>query len=129
MVGSMGKLIDDLSQPVTDFTENGQCTKCGQCCGDILPVSRHEIDKIRKYIKENGITENINRPPTCMPTIDMTCPFRNEKERKCDIYPVRPLICKDFMCNKPPTEADKLLFSSSRKVISMRNTFFKEGKK
>lgn len=129
MVGSLGELINEWSQGVHDFTKNGKCSQCGQCCSDILPLSKDEIKKIRRYIRDNEIKEHVHRPPVNTPTFDITCPFRNDAEKKCDIYKVRPMICKQFICNKPPTEADKLLFSSTRHVISMRMTFFGGGKK
>ena len=124
MVGNLGELMSDWSKGVTDFTQNGKCSNCGQCCSDILPVSKSEIKKIRTYVAEHHIAEHVNRPPTAVPIVDFTCPFRNEAEKKCDIYAVRPKICKRFQCSNPPAEADKLLYSSSREVISMRQTFF-----
>ena len=124
MVGDLGELIRTYKSGVTDFTANGNCSQCGQCCGDLLPLSKGEIKKIRQYVKDFGIAEHVNRPPTATPILDMTCPFRNEKAKKCDIYPVRPLICKDFTCSKPPSEADKELYRQSRQTISMRKTFF-----
>ena len=62
------------------------CTNCGQCCG-VIPASDEEVQKIRKYVKVHGIKA---RAP------GVTCPFRNEEEKKCDIYPVRPIICRLF---------------------------------
>lgn len=64
------------------------CQNCGECCGPV-PASKKEIEHIRQYLKENphalskmGKGENL------------TCVFRNEEEKKCLIYPVRPLVCR-----------------------------------
>ena len=62
------------------------CTNCGDCCG-IIPVDANELAEIMEYIKEHNITARRQFP---------LCPFRNEKKKKCDIYPVRPIICRLF---------------------------------
>ena len=36
---------------VKDFSINGKCSMCGECCGAILPVSEKEIKRIKKYVK------------------------------------------------------------------------------
>lgn len=64
-----------------------KCTNCGECCG-IIPATKEEISDIQKFILKNGIK------PMKKPTI--ICPFRDTKEKKCLIYPVRPLICRLF---------------------------------
>ena len=122
-------MLNDFSAGVHDFTTDGACSQCGQCCGDILPLSQKEIDQIRRYVRKNGIKAEVHCPPTVAPVADYTCPFRNEMLKKCNIYEIRPLICRDFICSKPPTDADKLLFSDKRKAISMRKTFFGGEKK
>ena len=35
---------------VKDFSINGKCSMCGECCGAILPVSEKEIKRIKKYV-------------------------------------------------------------------------------
>ena len=40
-----------LSGRVNDLTCNGECTQCGQCCGNLLPMTDEEIATIHKYIK------------------------------------------------------------------------------
>lgn len=61
-----------------------KCTNCGQCCG-VIPATEAEIEEIKRYIKEHDIKARKQ---------GITCPFRNEKEKKCDIYPARPVICR-----------------------------------
>lgn len=76
----------------------GNCSKCGECCTNFLPVCQKEIDIIKKYV----ITKNI-KPQTQMLVMQnrLTCPYYDGK--KCLIYEVRPLICKEFYCYKKPS--------------------------
>ena len=93
---------------------------------EVLPVSKGEIQRIRDYIRKHRISEQKHIVPLATQYIDMTCPFRNNSERKCVIYAVRPEICRDFRCDKPKQkiEASKKLFRETRGVVSMRQTFF-----
>ena len=88
---------------ITDNSICGQCSKCGECCTNLLPVSQKEVDIIQRYVIANKI-----RPQTQMLVMQnrLTCPYYNGK--KCLIYEVRPLICKEFYCyKKPSTEMEK----------------------
>ena len=40
-------------EKVINYTENGKCSNCGQCCTDYIPISQKEINRIRKYIKKH----------------------------------------------------------------------------
>ena len=77
---------------------NGNCKKCGECCGNGLPITKQEAKTIRRYIKDNKIepTEWFDEKTN---TMEVRCPFLT-KERTCKIYDVRPSICKTFQCNK-----------------------------
>ena len=91
-IGTLDQIVKEYESGVTDFTENGKCSNCGQCCSDILPVSESEIRTIRKYIKRHNIREaKFVVGPLANQAINLVCPFRNEKDRKCNIYEVRPL--------------------------------------
>ena len=109
---------------VTDFTENGKCSSCGQCCSNLLPLSDVEVKRIKAYIKKHNIKEQRHN---VMVGVDMTCPFRDDLNKKCLIYESRPEICKQFMCNH--TKADiiswKIDFHKKFNVVFMRNEFFK----
>lgn len=58
--------------------------------------------------------------------VDMTCPFRDERNSKCLIYEIRPVICREFMCNH--THADimkaKLDIHKINRPVFMRAEFF-----
>ena len=104
MVGTLDQMIADMKAGVFDYTKDGKCSDCGQCCADFLPMSDAEVETIRRYIRKHNIKEQVHRPPTTAPVLDTTCPFRNNEKRRCEIYPVRPMICKDFRCDKPSKE-------------------------
>lgn len=129
VLGTVEKMAEDLQKGVLDFTKDGQCSQCGECCSDFLPLSDMEIAQIHAYVKRHGITEHRNCPPTVIPTVDYTCPFRNNAEKKCEIYPVRPAICRDFRCDKPGKNipAKRQMYGKKMTIIRMRNEFF--GKK
>lgn len=122
------QIISDMEHGVYDFTKDGKCVGCGNCCSNLLPMSEGEINQIRHYIKKHDIKQHRKVAPTVKPFIDMTCPFLDDMKEydKCTIYPVRPQICRNFICNKPPSKArkDKALFNQNRRTVNVRNEFF-----
>lgn len=110
---------------ITDFTKNGKCSGCGNCCSDLLPVTDEELEVIRKYVKKHRIKSQV---PKVVNGVYLMCPFRSTKG--CVIYEVRPQICKSFVCNKPiPTleEAKRLAFiKAGGKPVSMKWEIFKD---
>lgn len=108
---------------VTDYTCNGKCSNCGQCCSDLLPLSDREVKAIKAYIKNHPIKEQRHNAAT---GVDLTCPFRDERTRKCLIYAVRPAVCRTFVCNQPllEMERNKMRFHTVNKIVFMRTEFF-----
>ena len=108
---------------LTNFTENVKCSNCGSCCSNMLPMSDAEITRIKQYIKKHKIKEQRHN---VLNGYDMTCPFRDEANKKCLIYEIRPEICRQFMCNH--TKADimawKLDFHKRFRPVFMRKEFF-----
>ena len=82
---------------IKDMTYNNECSKCGSCCGLFIPFTDKELEQIKKYVKENKIKPT-NRIIGNNQLIAQCC-FYDRENHKCNIYPVRPYICKDFMCN------------------------------
>lgn len=125
--GFINDVLADMQSGVFDFTKDGQCSNCGECCSDFLPISPEEIKRISAYIKKHGIKEQKHFLPVANPPDwDFVCPFRNNTERKCMIYEVRPAICRDFRCDKlrKQIEADKAMYHGLYAPHSMRMTFF-----
>ncbi|WP_295236926.1 YkgJ family cysteine cluster protein [Veillonella sp.] len=103
---------------VTDFTVNGKCSGCGECCADLLPLTNKDVKRIRQYVKRHKI-----KARAAQADIDMICPFLN-MSNKCMVYPVRPLICKLFKCDKPKQVGQaRVLIESGASVRSMRALF------
>lgn len=126
MVAEIESILRDMESGVFDFTVSGECSGCGQCCSNFLPISGKEIKKIRRYIQKKKITEQKHIVPTVGPTVDWTCPFRDNTSRKCVIYQVRPAICRDFRCDKPAKKiaADKSMYHGKYSVVDLRKEFF-----
>lgn len=125
--GYFNELVKDMKAGVFDYTKDGECSNCGECCSDFLPISPEEIRRISAYIKKHGIREQRHFAPTVIvPVVDLVCPFRSNTERKCVIYEVRPAICRDFRCDKQKKqiEADKAMYHGLYAPHSMRMTFF-----
>ena len=77
-----------------DNTDNGICIECGECCGTLLPLREKEIAKIKRYIKRHKI-KPIKHDADYCPFLDAT-----KETHKCNVYEVRPHICRDFKCDK-----------------------------
>lgn len=94
-IGEIYKNIVEGNAEITDNTICGKCSKCGECCSCFLPICQEELDIIQEYVIKNNI-----KPQTQMLVMQnsLCCPYYNGK--KCLIYEVRPLICKEFYCNK-----------------------------
>lgn len=94
-IGEIYKNIVEGNVEITDNTICGKCSKCGECCSCFLPICQEELDTIQEYVIKNNI-----KPQTQMLVMQnrLCCPYYNGK--KCLIYEVRPLICKEFYCNK-----------------------------
>lgn len=81
-----------------DNTCNGKCTKCGECCGTVLPLDEEDGKRIQDYIYKNKIL--INRYMLVMRS-KLQCPYYNgDKEKGCSIYEARPKICRYYKCDR-----------------------------
>ena len=91
-------IIKEMVEGNVEIVNNticGKCSKCGECCSPFLPICQDELNIIQKYIIDNNI-----KPQTQVMVMQnrLACPYYDGK--KCLIYEVRPLICKEFYCNK-----------------------------
>jgi Fe-S-cluster containining protein len=112
-----------------NFTKDGKCSQCGECCTNLLPMSDKEIREVKRYILKHRIDEYRHLLPLTANTYDMTCPFRDNTNKKCTIYEVRPQICRSFICdNEKRARIDRKLISHTRRIVMVREEFFqKEG--
>ena len=126
-------ITDDLEplfnqQRPTNFCRDGECSSCGNCCSNCLPVTADEIKTIKAYISMHNIKpENHCRPEAN--DLDWLCPFRDEKHKRCNIYDVRPSICKFFRCDMQfDTTAITKKAKKERRFIDVRMTFYPRAK-
>ena len=99
------------------------CSGCGNCCSNLLPLSLCEIQDIKAFILEHNIQPVQHEK--IFDGYDASCPFLSEDNR-CNIYDIRPLICKVFTCNrKAPKKKQALkLCQENRELCNVRGTFF-----
>lgn len=93
-----------MEKQIKDNTINKKCSRCGECCGIFIPVTDEEIKIIKKYVKQKNIVpeDRVNDN-----NVELRCPFFNVKEYKCNIYEVRPFVCRDFICSRKKLERKK----------------------
>lgn len=117
-----------LTNNITDFTCNGKCSNCGECCSNFLPLSDVEIKTIKEYVKKHNI-KPCNHTLAVSKEIDGICPFRDSINKRCLIYKVRPEICRSFICNKNMSdiEESKRLCYERKQAISMWHEIFGVG--
>lgn len=119
---SVRKGMDDN---IYNFTKDGKCSSCGNCCSNILPMSQKEIRTIRDYIHKHHIHECNHVIPVAKDTYDMTCPFRDNGKQICTIYPVRPEICRLFICDSEKrAKYNRKLIGQTRTVVAVREEFY-----
>ena len=115
----------DMDDNIYNFTKDGKCSGCGGCCSNLLPMSQKEVDAIHRYIRRHHIKECKHLLPVATPALDMTCPFRDNDEKICTIYEVRPEICKQFICdNEQRAKHNRKLLGQTRNVVDVRSEFY-----
>lgn len=97
------KLIPELH----DHTCKGECSRCGECCTMFIPLSKDELTKIKSYVKKHNIQPSQH---LCSEGFKVTCCFFDPNNKCCKIYPVRPYVCKDFMCSNKDWKERRLKY-------------------
>jgi Fe-S-cluster containining protein len=101
----------------TDNTCNGKCTKCGECCGTILPIDQEDADRIVQYVFKNKVF--INRFILVMKG-KLQCPYYNgNQEKGCSIYEARPKICRYYKCDKKGINLEEMKNMSECSPVDM----------
>jgi Fe-S-cluster containining protein len=126
---SIGNALEVIEKGMEDniynFTKDGKCSSCGNCCSNFLPMSQKEADVIHRYIDKHHIKECIHTIPLAKHMEDWTCPFRDNTNSKCTIYEVRPEICKHFICDSEKrAKHNRKLLGQTRNVIDVRSEFY-----
>lgn len=116
-----------MEDNIYDYTVDGKCCGCGNCCSAILPMNDKEIREIRQYIETHHIEECKHLIPLARQPFDMTCPFldTDKKKDKCRIYPVRPFICRKFICDSEQrAKMTRAEVGQTRRIVAVREEFF-----
>lgn len=84
-----------MEEKLNNFFKDGKCSRCGECCTPFIPITNKEYKTIKKYIEKNNIEceEQVEGN-----NVYIKCCFYNRKEKKCNIYEVRPEVCRRFKC-------------------------------
>lgn len=124
--GTFAQMQEEFNNGTYDLTDNGKCTQCGACCSNLLPMTDSEIETIRKYIKNHNIKEHRHILPLAEQTLDLTCPFLNDSKpnEKCDIYEVRPRVCRYFICDPKKRHPVDVKYASKCRNVFVREEFF-----
>lgn len=109
-------------QESIDFTCKGKCSKCGECCSNLLPLTNAEIRHLREIVKKRKLKPHYHILYNAK--YDMTCPFLND-QNKCSIYEDRPYICKIFKCDKKAMNEEEARRLLSAIPINLREVIFK----
>jgi len=85
---------------IYDRIPSGQCSGCTRCCAESVVVHHTEFLNVYRWLSDRAELFQ-----TLKPRLEdyflhemvkrMPCPFLNGEDR-CDIYDVRPLVCRQF---------------------------------
>ena len=119
-----------MGNSVIDYTRDGKCSCCQECCSDILPLTIKEIEAIFEYMNKAGVRPISRYSAFPEPRIDMRCCFIDDRTHRCMVYSVRPEICRKFICNQQSDTIEQNKNRVSRRKnsfnISMHVTFMRE---
>ena len=131
-MGYYGSILDVPAGDIryTNNCVDGQCSGCGECCTDLLPLTREEVRRLQVYAWKHRLKEHSQAPFFDPGATDLTCPFRNQAEGRCEVYEIRPKICRSFICSKPIEQAkrERDLLHQRREVHSLRYEVFGDRK-
>lgn len=125
--GSFEDLMKTQKERYVNKCIDDKCSSCGECCTDLLPLNDAEVKRIKSYAERHNLKENRHNLFWDKNATDLTCPFRNNKLNICEVYPVRPVICREFICSKSleQAKADRdSVISQSRSIRSLRYEVF-----
>lgn len=115
----------DILKKPKDFTRNGKCSRCGECCSSILPVTQQELTAMRAAADKKNYHPWL---PDMADLIYLHCPFLMQLPVGCAIYEDRPAICRTFVCNKSGEENMKAYAKKANKTVKPVNVWTVYGK-
>ena len=73
------------------------CTNCGTCCygGGVFAITKSEIADIRQYLNADPTRkQEIKNVYFDHKIFKSECKFRDIRNKRCSIHPVRPTVCR-----------------------------------
>lgn len=97
-----------MEEHCINYCVKGNCSNCGNCCTELIPLTITEVKLIKAYVKEKNIKpySDVFFKYENKHSTNLMCPFRDFDNKKCKIYEVRPKICRLFKCNKSLKEIE-----------------------
>jgi Fe-S-cluster containining protein len=96
-----------------DNTINGNCSKCGECCGVILPIDQEDAYRIFDYVQKKKI--HVCKTVLVMKQ-KLQCPYYSGKKEGCLIYEARPKICRMYRCDKKAEAKDAITLKDAMPI-------------
>ena len=95
------------------FRDVFRCRHCGRCCdgslkdaeADGIGIDGPEMDDIASYLETDRkeLAERWTSDGDGGMVLRYPCAFRSPETGRCDIYPVRPLVCRYYPLEHPAT--------------------------
>ena len=99
-----------------------ECSKCGGCCSNYLPLTKREITRLKRIIKERNLKPEVNMLSNFWYNV---CPFL-DNANKCSIYAERPAICRAYTCKKAlKGDYSGLNVNESFELVDLREEIWK----
>ncbi len=98
----MDTIINDFGSvdTIENRCHNHKCSCCGSCCTEFIPLTEAEVKKIKDFLHLHPEIKGHWMSDVMGKDFYAFCPFLNPDINRCDIYPVRPYVCRDFKCDK-----------------------------
>lgn len=100
--------IQDMYPLKLKILKHVTCKRCGFCCMSCnCMLSKQDIDLLCRYLECSfeELYEKYMDKNARIPYLKLPCPFLN-KDKECDVYPVRPKPCREFPFNEFTTIVD-----------------------
>lgn len=111
-ISKISKIVKDTEHSIKDFTLNGKCSKCGECCGSVIPINQEDVNRLQEYVVYHKVRP---QKQILIMTNKLRCPYYNGQ--KCLIYEARPTICREFVCNKKITNYENAKSLVEKKLM------------
>ena len=106
-------VVNDVKN-LENKTINNQCSRCGQCCSPFIPFTKKELKKVKQYVKDKHIEKKERHIDEN--SFDATCCFWDPQNKVCQVYEVRPFVCRHFICSDKD-------WIANREIYAKRSTY------